>query len=170
MSTAAATASRPPISSYTVAISRAPDRGMRRASQRRAAGATWRTGQSGVRATPRRGLRRVRVLDRCGSRGDCGDMHSDPLRRAAELSAAYLEELPQRPVAARASLEDLRAALGVELGEEGVDPATVVEELAEAADGGIVASGGPRYFGFVVGGAMPAAIAADWMTSAWDQN
>jgi glutamate/tyrosine decarboxylase-like PLP-dependent enzyme len=46
----------------------------------------------------------------------------------------------------------------------------VLERLAAAADPGLVASPGPRFFGFVVGGTLPVAIAADWMTSAWDQN
>src|SRR5256885_11979894 len=56
------------------------------------------------------------------------------------------------------------------LPEDGVDAARVVADLARAADPGIVASAGPRYFGFVVGGSLPAAVGADWLTTAWDQN
>jgi glutamate/tyrosine decarboxylase-like PLP-dependent enzyme len=61
-------------------------------------------------------------------------------------------------------------AAGTRLPESPTDPMTVVEDLAKAADPGLVGSAGPRYFGFVVGGGVPAAVGADWLTSAWDQN
>ena len=69
-----------------------------------------------------------------------------------------------------ASAEELRLALGGDLPETGEDPVAIVEALARAAEPGLVASAGPRYFGFVVGGSVPASVAADWLTSAWDQN
>src|SRR6185312_9336884 len=50
------------------------------------------------------------------------------------------------------------------------DPRAVLDALVQEADPGITAMGSPRYFGFVIGGALPVAVAADWMTSAWDQN
>jgi glutamate/tyrosine decarboxylase-like PLP-dependent enzyme len=56
------------------------------------------------------------------------------------------------------------------LPESGEEPERVVEALARAVEPGIVGSAGPRYFGFVIGGSVPAALAADWLTSAWDQN
>ena len=71
---------------------------------------------------------------------------------------------------ATAGFDELRAALGGPLPSEGVAPAQVVEELARGAAPGLVASPGPRYFGFVTGGALPAALGADWLASAWDQN
>ena len=60
--------------------------------------------------------------------------------------------------------------MGRPISEAGSDPTAVIEWLADAADPGLVASAGPRYFGFVIGGSSPTALAADWLTSAWDQN
>src|SRR5260370_396432 len=92
------------------------------------------------------------------------------LRLACELALSYLETLPSRPVGEQATLAELRARLGAPLGEEGVEPAAVLRELAAGAEPGLIASAGPRYFGFVIGGSLPAALGADWLTSAWDQN
>ncbi|HXG58551.1 MAG TPA: aminotransferase class V-fold PLP-dependent enzyme [Thermoanaerobaculia bacterium] len=92
------------------------------------------------------------------------------LARAHEHARTFLERLPERHVGARATREELHAALGCALPETGDDPLRVVDDLAAAAERGVVASAGPRYFGFVIGGSLPAALAADWLTSAWDQN
>jgi glutamate/tyrosine decarboxylase-like PLP-dependent enzyme len=94
----------------------------------------------------------------------------DALARAAELARDFLGGLAERPVGRPVAVASLRAALGGPLPEQGEDARAVVEALARAADPGIVASAGPRYFGFVTGGALPAALAADWLASAWDQN
>src|SRR5687767_11259367 len=89
---------------------------------------------------------------------------------AARLAREFIDSLPSRPVGATASLEELRSLLGRPLTEEGEDPRTVIRDLAHDVDPGLVASAGPRYFGFVIGGSLPASVAADWLTAAWDQN
>jgi glutamate/tyrosine decarboxylase-like PLP-dependent enzyme len=91
-------------------------------------------------------------------------------RRAAELAEEHLATLPDRPVRADMSYEDVVAALDEPLPEHGDDDVAVLEYLVATAGPGVVANPGPRYFGFVTGGALPAALAADWLTSAWDQN
>ena len=92
------------------------------------------------------------------------------LYRVAEIAAEHLGGLDERPVNASATTEELRAALGGPLPDAGERPEAVIEQLAAGAAPGLVASPGPRYFGFVTGGSLPAALAADWLTSAWDQN
>jgi glutamate/tyrosine decarboxylase-like PLP-dependent enzyme len=94
----------------------------------------------------------------------------DLLQRTAEIAADYVESLGERPVFPPVSPEELREALGGPLPDEPLDPARVVDELVESAEPGVVALGSGRYFGFVIGGGLPAALAADWLTSAWDQN
>ena len=92
------------------------------------------------------------------------------MSRAAELAEEHLATLRDRPVRADVSYEDVVAALDEPLPEQGEDDVAVLEHLVAAAGPGVVANPGPRYFGFVTGGALPAALGADWLTSAWDQN
>ena len=98
------------------------------------------------------------------------DETRDLLNRTAELAADFLESLDARPVFPETTPEELRRLLGGPLPDEPTDPRTVVEQLRTAAEPGVVAIPSGRYFGFVIGGSVPAALAADWLTSAWDQN
>jgi len=82
----------------------------------------------------------------------------------------FLSALPDRHVGARATRDELLGALRVPLSDGGEDPKAVLASLASQVERGVVGMAGPRYFGFVIGGAMPVTVAADWMTSAWDQN
>ncbi len=92
------------------------------------------------------------------------------LHHTADLAAEFLETLDERPVFPHVTPAELRDALGGPLPDGPTDPAEVVDQLTAAADQGLVAIPSGRYFGFVIGGGLPAALAADWLTSAWDQN
>jgi glutamate/tyrosine decarboxylase-like PLP-dependent enzyme len=94
----------------------------------------------------------------------------DLLHRTAEIAADFLESLDERPVRPEATVEEMRTALGGPLPEQPSDALAVVDELARAADPGLMAIPGGRFFGFVMGGSHPPAVAADWLTSVWDQN
>ena len=94
----------------------------------------------------------------------------DLLLRTAELAADHLDSLDSRPVYPRASVGELREVLDGPLPDGPSDPVQVIEHLAADVDPGVVASQSGRYFGFVVGGTLPVALAADWLVSTWDQN
>jgi glutamate/tyrosine decarboxylase-like PLP-dependent enzyme len=91
------------------------------------------------------------------------------LAGAVQHAQAFLSSLDERPVGARADASGVREALGGPVPLHGEDPTAVIDALVAGAEVGLVASAGPRYFGFITGGALPAALAADWLVSAWDQ-
>jgi glutamate/tyrosine decarboxylase-like PLP-dependent enzyme len=97
------------------------------------------------------------------------DSYERVLEVAVERAQRYLAEAPDRPVRQEASVDELHSLLDAELPDDGEDPAAVVDALAEAAEPGLITLASPRYFGFVIGGTLPAALGADWLVSAWDQ-
>jgi glutamate/tyrosine decarboxylase-like PLP-dependent enzyme len=89
---------------------------------------------------------------------------------AHRAASAWLDSLTDRPVPPQATAADVAERLGPDLPDAPSDPAAVVQLLAEACTPGLTAMPGGRFFGFVIGGTHPAALATDWLVSAWDQN
>jgi glutamate/tyrosine decarboxylase-like PLP-dependent enzyme len=92
------------------------------------------------------------------------------LESTLQHALAYLEGLDEGPVSATATLEELRDRLSPALAEDGVDARQVIDELVAGVQGGLLGSAGGRFFAWVIGGSLPSALAADWLTSTWDQN
>src|SRR5215211_4336961 len=92
------------------------------------------------------------------------------LDRVLEEAAGFLDSLSGRRVAARTDVEGVAAALRRPLPDQGAEPLEVIEELIAGAEPGLVAMPSGRFFGWVIGGVLPATLAADWLTSTWDQN
>jgi len=92
------------------------------------------------------------------------------LAAALEHAATYVGSLPDRPVGAALSASEVSERLPRELPDTPMDPRRVLDDLVADAESGLVAMNSARYFGLVVGGTLPVALAADWMASTWDQN
>jgi glutamate/tyrosine decarboxylase-like PLP-dependent enzyme len=101
---------------------------------------------------------------------DVSGIRSRVLERAARHAEQYLKAIRERHAGAMLSGEELRQRLRRPLSDNGEDCERVIDDLANAGLQGTTASQGPRYFGFVTGGSLPVATAADWLVSAWDQN
>jgi len=94
----------------------------------------------------------------------------DVLQCAQAHATRYLESLPDRPVGATLDAAELRRRLGGPLPRNATDAVEVIDRLVRDVDGGLHNSTGGRFFGWVIGGVLPAALAADWLTATWDQN
>jgi glutamate/tyrosine decarboxylase-like PLP-dependent enzyme len=92
------------------------------------------------------------------------------LEVAAAHAAKYLDSLSSQPIAATTPIAELQRRLVKPLPERGMAAEAVIDELVRDCEGGLMGSAGGRFFGWVIGGTLPAALAADWLTSAWDQN
>ena len=99
------------------------------------------------------------------------DPNPEPLlRSAADRAVRYLQSLPERPVAPPPEALARLAELDEPLPETPGDPAETLQRLDDLCTPAAVGSAGPRYFGFVIGGALPVTLAANWLAGAWDQN
>ena len=96
------------------------------------------------------------------------DAFTPALDRAHEHVRSWLASLPDRPVRPSATIDEL--TFGGPLNDEPRDAAAVVDELVALAEPGLMAMPSGRFFGWVIGGTLPASLAADWLVSAWDQN
>ncbi len=92
------------------------------------------------------------------------------LARTVEIAGDYLDSLATRPIRPESDYAAMLKAVDGPVPELGDEALAVVEELAAVAEPGLTAMGSGRYFGFVIGGALPASLAADWLVSTWDQN
>ena len=101
---------------------------------------------------------------------DQGESYEKPLARAVEYARSWLSSLDDRRVGPQASADELAAAFGAHLPDDPSAPEDVVDLLASVAEPGLMAMPSGRFFGWVIGGTLPAALAADWLVSAWDQN
>ena len=98
------------------------------------------------------------------------DDHDRALDRAHAHATEWLRSLPTRPVGPRHTADELLADVAFPLQEQPLDAAAVVDELARLAEPGLMAMPSGRFFGWVIGGTLPASLGADWLVSAWDQN
>lgn len=98
------------------------------------------------------------------------DKTIDTLHCALRHAETFLSSLEDRPVATTVSVDELRARIGVELNTHEINPEQVIDELVAATREGILGCTSGRFFAWVIGGALPSALAADWLTTTWDQN
>ena len=98
------------------------------------------------------------------------DLYDAVLARAAGHARAWLADVPDRTVPPKRAVDDIVADLGGDLPDGPTDPAEVIDLLAQHIEPGLMAMPSGRFFGWVIGGTLPAALGADWMVSAWDQN
>jgi glutamate/tyrosine decarboxylase-like PLP-dependent enzyme len=98
------------------------------------------------------------------------DLYSTALTTAVGHARTWLASVPERPVPPRVTADHLRAAFGEALPDGRTEPSEVIDELAAAVEPGLMAIASGRFFGWVMGGTLPAALGADWLVSAWDQN
>ncbi|MCP2031840.1 glutamate/tyrosine decarboxylase-like PLP-dependent enzyme [Okibacterium sp. HSC-33S16] len=98
------------------------------------------------------------------------EAYREPLEKAHQHASEWLASVPTRPVRPQQGADDVARHFSTPLPEQPTDPTDVVEELVTFAEPGLMAMPSGRFFGWVIGGTLPAALASDWLVSAWDQN
>jgi glutamate/tyrosine decarboxylase-like PLP-dependent enzyme len=106
------------------------------------------------------------VEDACMNDSDPGELFDEVARYATQ----FTKDLPDRPVGSSATMEEMYSAFDAPLPEDGLEAETIIKELTTSVDPGLVATPSGRFFGFVIGGALPVTVAADWLAATWDQN
>ncbi len=96
--------------------------------------------------------------------------YEQALSRASDYARAWLDTVASRRVSPSATADDLLSLFGGPLPDQGAEAGDVVDQLATGAEPGLMAIGSGRFYGWVMGGTLPAALGADWLVSAWDQN
>ncbi len=98
------------------------------------------------------------------------DTRYDVLALAHRHALDFIDGVDRRPVGATTSIATLKARLDIALPDAGVAPEQVIDDLVAATEGGHLGSQSGRFFGWVIGGVLPSALAADWLAAAWDNN
>ncbi|MGW9630410.1 pyridoxal phosphate-dependent decarboxylase family protein [Agromyces sp. NPDC055520] len=104
------------------------------------------------------------------SDGRADASYDEVLEVASRHAQTWLAGVGERSIPPRATIDDIKDALGRELPESGEPDLEVITRLAESVEPGLIAIGSPRFYGWVIGGTQPVALGADWLVSAWDQN
>ncbi len=99
-----------------------------------------------------------------------GDKYRGALQLAAKHAQSWLDSIPTRDVNPARNANEISIDFGAELPDGPTDPSLVIEKLATAGEAGLMAMGSGRFFGWVIGGTLPASLGADWLVSTWDQN
>jgi glutamate/tyrosine decarboxylase-like PLP-dependent enzyme len=98
------------------------------------------------------------------------DDYRTALDHAHSYAQDWIDSVPDRRVAPSKNADEMLKVFAGALPEHPSDPIEVIDELAENAEPGLMAMPSGRFFGWVIGGTLPAALGADWLVSAWDQN
>ncbi|HEV7813074.1 MAG TPA: aspartate aminotransferase family protein, partial [Leifsonia sp.] len=98
------------------------------------------------------------------------DTFDGALGEAAALASRWLNGMRDAPIPPTAGIEQVKDALGRTLPDRGPGAPLVLSMLADAVEPGLIRMHSPRFYGWVIGGAQPAALGADWLVSSWDQN